>query len=370
MHVLFDTSPAPFTPGGTRTYVEALAQQLPRAAAARAIRLTTAALPSWLQPNDTKRLQHKARVLGWDSVYMHGLLPLRARRVHADLLHTPAYRLPLWSSVPVVTTIHDVIPLVYPHFFRRRDRLMISAYFRLARRAAHLITDSEATRQDVHRLLRVPLANMTTVHLAASPAFRPQTPERIAAAQAQYNLTLPYVLSVATLEPRKNLERVLAAFAQIRHKLDQPHQLVLVGKTGWLYAPLLHSITALGLTEHVRLTGFVPEEDLPALYGGAAAFVYPSLYEGFGLPPLEAMATGCPVITSQRGSLHEVVGDAALVVDPEDTTAIGTALAEMLTDATLAERYRNAGRARAQAFSWEQTAAQTVAVYEHVMGQR
>lgn len=369
MRVVFDTSPALFTPGGTRTYTENLAGALQVAFSGRGDSLALSSLPSWLEPDGTKGLQHKLRVLAWDSYYMHLLLPQRAHSVKADLVHTPASRVPLQGNVPIITTIHDVIPLVFPKLFRLRERITLGLYFRAVRRkATHVITVSEQSRNDIHRLLDIDLNRISVTHNGVASIFRPVAPSDIVQRLARHQIEQPYILSVCTLEPRKNLVRVLQAFALLRHTHKVKHRLVLVGKRGWLEKPIFETARALGVEDHIQFTGFVPDDDLPALYSGADVFVYPSLYEGFGIPPLEAMACDCPVVTSNLSSLPEVVGNAALLVDPLDVNAIADGILRIIDDRALRESFVEAGLERARQFTWSHCANQTIKVYHQVLG--
>jgi glycosyltransferase involved in cell wall biosynthesis len=369
MRVVFDTSPAPFTPGGTRTYTEHLADALQIAFSERGDGFALSTLPRWMEPDGTKGLRHKLRVLAWDSYYMHLLLPQRARSVDADLLHTPASRLPLQGTIPTITTIHDVIPLVFPELFRLRERIMLGLYFRAVRHTAlHVITVSEQSRNDIHRLLGIDRNRISVTYNGVSSRFKPVILSVIAQKLAHYRIEQPYILSVCTLEPRKNLVRVLQAFARLRHIHKVPHRLVLVGKRGWLEKPIFETARSLGVDEHIQFTGFVPDEDLPALYSGAGVFVYPSLYEGFGIPPLEAMACGCPVVTSSISSLPEVVDDAALLVDPLDAEAIADGILRIIDDRAIHDACQVAGIDRARQFTWSNCAEKTIEVYAQVLG--
>lgn len=368
MRVVFDTSPGSFTPSGTRAYTQNLAGALQAAFSQRGDAFALSHLPSWMEPDGRKGLQHKLRILAWDTYYMHLLLPQRACSVDADLLHTPASRLPLRGTIPTITTIHDVIPLVFPELFRLRERITLGLYFRAVRHSAtHVITVSEQSRSDIHRLLGIDRNRISVTYNGVSSSFRPLAPSVIAQRLAHYRIEQPYILSVCTLEPRKNLVRVLQAFAQLRHTHKVPHRLVLVGRRGWLEKPIFETARALGIAEHIQFTGFVPDDVLPALYSGADVFVYPSLYEGFGLPPLEAIACGCPTVTSNISSLPEVVGNAALLVDPLDVEAIADGVLRIVGNLALREALQRAGFERAPQFTWSRCADETIKVYQRVL---
>lgn len=366
MRVLFDQSPAVFVSGGTRTYTNQIFAALQRTKVST-LQVQTARLPAWLYPDRHKNLMHKLRVLGWDSLYQHLLLPASAIK-GADLIHTPTARLPALASVPVVATILDVIPRYFPQYYRLHDALVLNLYLRLStRRASHIITISECSRQDLHRSFGVSLDHITVTHLAPAPTMRPIPSLEMAATLARYGIVQPYILSVCTVEPRKNLQRLLHAFATLRQQGAISHQLVLVGSDGWLPIPITATAAQLGVGDAVQLLGYIPDADLPALYTGADLFAYVPIYEGFGLPPLEAMACGTPVLTSNNSSLPEVVGDAAIMVDPLSISQIAKAMGELLTSAEQHERLRIMGLRRSRDFSWMRCAAETIEVYHSVL---
>jgi glycosyltransferase involved in cell wall biosynthesis len=202
---------------------------------------------------------------------------------------------------------------------------------------------------------------------AANARYRQLDPDAVAPALGRYGVEPPYILYVGSLEKRKNLPRLLQAYARLRQDLPG-WKLVIVGARKWKSAPIFDTLSRLGLEPYVHFTGFVEEDDLPALYNGADLFCFPSLYEGFGLPVLEAMACGTPVVTSSTSSLPEVAGEAALLVDPYDVEAIAAAMRRVLSDPELAQDLRARGLARAAQFTWERTARETIAVYERVLG--
>jgi glycosyltransferase involved in cell wall biosynthesis len=308
----------------------------------------------------------RLRRIWWDG-WRAGRVAAVAR---ADLLHSTSAYLPWPAPCPCVLTIHDLAIYRFPEAFPRANRTLGRWLFEASvRRAAALIAVSEATRRDAIDLLGVDSARITAIPEAADPIFRPvRDPAELARVRAAHGLARPYVLSVATTEPRKNLRRLLAACAVCREALGREIELVLVGAKGWLDGPLEEDVRRLAAVGVVRLTGYVPRGDLPALYSGAAVVAYPSLYEGFGLPVLEALACGAPVLTSNRSSLPEVAGDAALLVDPTDYEAIAVGLRTLLEDDALAATLRRRGPARAARFTWEAAARATLAVYARAAG--
>jgi len=280
------------------------------------------------------------------------------------LLSTNSY-LTAWAArAPTALTIFDLVAFDDALSPRRRSRAIERATLPLAvRRAAGFAAISASARDDLEARFPRARGRVAVTPLAADPRFAPDPPGG-AAIRARHGLDGPYLLSVGTLEPRKNLPRLVAAFAALPPATRGEHVLAVVGASGWDTAA---TEAALGANAGaIRRLGHVPDEDLPALYAGATALCYPSLYEGFGLPVLEAMACGTAVLTSDRSSLPEVAGDAALLVDPRDEGAIAAGLARLLTDGALRERLAAAGPPRAAGFSWDRTAAGTLALLEGV----
>ncbi len=296
-------------------------------------------------------------------------LGVEVARLRLDLLHCPDFIPPAFGARRFVVTVHDLNFLYYPEFLTAESRRYYTDQIEWAvRRADHVLADSEATRQDLIRLLDVPPAKVTTVHLAADPSFRPLPEAEIRPALARYGLEPGYLLFVGTLEPRKNLPGLFGAYRRLLDEGIAQAPLVVVGGKGWLYEEIFARVEALGLRERVRFLHAVPDADLPALYNGAALLVLPSFYEGFGLPALEAMACGTPVVVSDRGSLPEIVGEAGVRVDPDDEAAIAEGLRGLLLDPDLRRRLAEKGQARAARFTWERTARETLAVYHRVLG--
>jgi glycosyltransferase involved in cell wall biosynthesis len=288
---------------------------------------------------------------------------LRARPV--DVFHgVTGFELPPRGRIGLVTTVHDLIPLRFPHLVPWRHRLAVRALLGGAvRRAAAVIAVSETTRTELLARYRLSPGRVRVIPEAAGPAFVPPPAGVRAAVRARYALPGRYVLFVGLLEPKKNLRALLAAVARLRATGQLGDTtLVVAGATGWGSEPPADAARRLGLDGTVRFLGPVAEADLPGLYAEAEVFVFPSLWEGFGLPVLEAMATGTPVLASRRGALPEVTGEAALLVEPE-AGPLADALATLLGDGALRARLREAGLARAAAFSWARTAAETLAVY-------
>jgi glycosyltransferase involved in cell wall biosynthesis len=230
-----------------------------------------------------------------------------------------------------------------------------------------VITISEQSRRDITKYLPVEPEKVTVTKLAASRNFLVMPDDEVIPVLKRHQISYPYILYVGSIEPRKNLLRLLEAYRQLRLWSTKWRLVIIGARNYWKSSPVMDHVAEFGLEQCVRFTGYVPDEDLPALYNGADLFVFPSLYEGFGLPVLEAMACGTPVVTSNSSSLPEVAGDAALLVDPYDVEAIAAAMVRVLADPDLAEALRQKGLRRAGEFTWERTARETIAVYEQVL---
>jgi glycosyltransferase involved in cell wall biosynthesis len=292
--------------------------------------------------------------------------PVELRRHPADLLHVQ-FTAPPFTPCPVVATIHDLSFEHLPETFKRRSWMQLRLTVRrTARTAAHIITSSEFSRRDLIETYNIAPERITVALAAAAPHFRPASADAIAEVKRRYGIEGDYVLAVGSIQPRKNLVRLVRAYSDLRRRRshDKLPQLVLVGKRAWLYGETLRAVEQSGVAANVIFTGYVPERDLPALYTGALCFVYPSYFEGFGLPPLEAMQCGAAVIAGDRTSLPEVVGDAGLLVNPFDEDAIGAAIARLIDDGELRAELRARGQQRAALFNWTETARQTLQVYE------
>lgn len=288
-----------------------------------------------------------------------------------EIFHATNHLLAHFSRARTVFTLHDLIFLHFPEYHLPYNRWFLTlAMPRFLRAADVIITPSECSRQDALTWYNLPEAKIKVIYEAASPIFQPAGQRgHLEAVRQKYQLPERFILHVSTIEPRKNLSRLLEAFKAVLN--DWPDlKLVLIGKKGWLYDAFFQKLRELGLEEQVIFPGYVDEVDLPACFQLAEVFVYPSLYEGFGLPPLEAMACGLPVISSNSSSLPEVVGDAGLLVDPNDTAAWAEALRRVLADAEL--RQELAGRAlrQAQKFSWQRAADELVEVYRSLLKER
>jgi glycosyltransferase involved in cell wall biosynthesis len=295
-------------------------------------------------------------------------LPLALARMRLDLLHSPAYVVPLVGKVPAVVTFHDLSFFVMPSAFNRQNRLYLQAMARQsARHAARFIAVSQATRRDLVRILGVREDQVDVVYNGVDDTFQPIADEaRLDGFRAQYDLPRRFILYLGTLEPRKNVAALVRAYAVARQRgVTEP--LILAGGRGWGDLALGQLIAELDLQDVVRMVGFVEMSDQALWYNAATLFVYPSLYEGFGFPVLEAMACGTPVLASDRSSLPEVVGDAGLVVDPMNPDSLAESMVTLLGDDDLRVRFRALGLERARTFRWDAAARQTVESYHRAL---
>ncbi len=295
--------------------------------------------------------------------------PWALRRAGVHLLHATAFVSPWLALVPAVITVHDLSFLRFPERFRPANRLYLSTLTRLScRRARRVIAVSRATADETVRLLSVPPERVDVVpHGVDHARFRPIPPNQVAAFRQERGLPERFVLFLGTLEPRKNLKRLIEAFAHTG-MARQGIKLVIAGGKGWYYHEIFERVAELDLEDAVYFSGFVPDAELPLWYNAATVFVYPSSYEGFGMPLLEAMACGTAVIGSDASCMPEVVGDAGLLVPPHDVVGLADSLGRLMADANLRADLGQRGRARAATYTWEATAAATVASYRRALG--
>jgi glycosyltransferase involved in cell wall biosynthesis len=358
MRIALDTTPLLLGGGGVATYtrellsafetnaeVDVIATQHDRTGASSLLRRTTAGL---------------AR----EGFYYPRGLARAAKTAGADLIHVPAAMPAYSSSIPLVLTIHDAIPWRHPEWFTRanalQQRLLVG---RAARRADLVLTDSHASKVDIMELLRVPEERITVVHLGVSPAFSP-TLRDTQWLSDRFGVTGPVVLSVGTPEPRKNLTGALSIFERVSRDLPEA-RLLLVGGGGWQSNDLDQQIAA--CAGRVVRAGHIDFAELTRTYASADCFLFPSLLEGFGFPPLEAMASGLPVVCSDRPSLPEVVGEVAVTAPPNDHESLAAGVLKVLTNEAVAGDMRARGLGQAATFSWEKTASETVTAYRALL---
>jgi glycosyltransferase involved in cell wall biosynthesis len=359
-------------PGGIGTYIRNLVPALARQDPSLEITLFHArfgeeAPERWMREFWMEEIPHRIKTL-YPRWALSGRPHLPRALATLDIVHapSPAAVPPAGATQRLVATVHDLAFLTAPEHFPKAWRQQFRVGLRAAvRRADALITPSRNTAEDLISRTKVDPARVHVIPLAASADAVASDPEAVL---SRLKIPFPYVLFVGTLEPRKNLVRLIRAYRRAAAS-GLPHALVLAGPLGWRHQTLLREIALRGPGE-VLLTGELTAEELDALYRHSAAFVYPALYEGFGLPVLEAMARGLPVIVSNTSSLPEVAGDAALEVDPESVREIASAIETLLTDDALSERLSMRARARAERFSWDETARLTLQVYEKTQGKK
>jgi glycosyltransferase involved in cell wall biosynthesis len=297
-------------------------------------------------------------------------IPLDLRREGIDLFHAPHYVLPPLTPCKSVVTIHDCIHLRFPQYLPNR---LAYAYARSSlwfatHRSNRVLTVSEASKRDILRYYRVPENKIDVIYNAIDERFgEAPAPDEVERVRERYQLNDPFVLYAGNIKPHKNLERLIEAFHTLRRDGLDSVKLLIIGDEISKYATLRRAVHKYKLHKHVRFFGFVPDKTLAVLYRLAGVFVFPSLYEGFGLPPLEAMASGTPVITSNVSSLPEVVGDAALLIDPYDPDAIACAMRRVLTEPALREDLRQRGFQRVKEFSWDRSVRRVHEIYEEVL---
>jgi glycosyltransferase involved in cell wall biosynthesis len=324
-------------------------------------------IPDWQGvPQRSIRLGYKPwRMLVW----LGQLLRLSYKPLvpGASLLHATEHLLMPLGRVPTVMTVHDLIYKLFPQHHKRLNFWFLNAAMPLfVRRANAIIVVSQATKNDLIRHYGTPDNKITVVHEAAAPHFRVVSEAEVARVRARYDLPERFLLSVGTIEPRKNLTRLVESLAQLRRE-DRRLQLIVVGAKGWLYEEFFNRIEELKQTEAVRMLGFVPDDDLPAVFRAATVYVMASLYEGAGLPVLEAMACGTPVVSSRESSMPELGADVPHYFNPYDVRHMTDVIREVLNDKRLREDMAAAGPERARHFSWERAARETLAVYQSVI---
>jgi glycosyltransferase involved in cell wall biosynthesis len=302
------------------------------------------------------------------AVWMQAVLPFVLERLRPDLCHFTNFLGPYFTSAPYVVTFHDMTLELLPECHTWKKRLLTRALSpEIARGARLIITPSQSAKRDLSRLLAIPEEKIRAIPHAPDSHFRPRRDrESIARIEKRYGIRTPYLLYVGTLEPRKNLMRAMTAFSRISSRYPD-HRFYLAGDLGWRSKELLRTLEAIPSRDRIVRLGYVAEEDLAALYSNAELFVYPSLYEGFGFPVVEAMACGAPVVTSNTSSLAEIADGAALLVDPYDSEAIAEAMDRAMSDGEERERLRLAGLSRARSFSWERSTRETLQVYEEAL---
>jgi glycosyltransferase involved in cell wall biosynthesis len=375
MRILVDFTPIPLQRAGAGVYAENLVRRL----------------PSFLGPDDVLFLllqkdevtlpplfagRKNVRLLFLPSrVFRNRLMSMLSEQLilpwlllfhKIDVVHTLHYMVPLWAPARRVVTFHDLTHLLRPEMHTRARRLLMPVFVRSGWRFADVILFvSASTRRDAERMLPPRRNGLNTVAPlgVGAEAFHRLSDEDLRDGLRFLEIKQPYLLFIGTIEPRKNLLRIIRAFENIASQFPE-HILILAGGLGWGFEPVLAAIAGSPVRERIRHLGYISEENKRVLLAGGDLLVYPSLYEGFGLPVLEAMAAGIPVVTSNISSLPEVVGSAAPMIDPESEEQLTAAMALLLSDRDLAKKYSGLGQQRARMFSWENTAAETYKAYQ------
>jgi len=294
-------------------------------------------------------------------------LPAYFRKYHFDLYHSPNYVLPYFTDIPSVLTIHDLLTLDHPELCQTESAL----YFKFflppsAKKAIRIIAVSNTVKKDILRHFWIPQEKVRVIYHGVNPVFKRSLDEAVL---KKYHLPDRYILFVGNLEPKKNLERLIRAFDLLKRNTDIPHKLVLAGKKGWKYQSVFDTVAGLKINSEVIFTGYVPLEDLPAIYSMADLFAFPSLYEGFGIPPLEAMACEVPVLVSDKGALPEITGGACLQVDPFNVNGIAQGMYLLLADTHFRNKSVRSGKEWASRFTWENAAGETLKIYEQAISE-
>jgi glycosyltransferase involved in cell wall biosynthesis len=316
-------------------------------------------------------ISHESHPLG--DLWEHMWLPRILHNHRVQIMHGPATLVPLSKGkYSTVVTIHDLVAFLFPHTIPRKYALYMRWLIRrVVQRADRIISVSHNTKNDLVQILEVDPARISVIHEAAQPAFTPiEDEEKLKAVRQRYGIEGPFFYHVGNIEPRKNLARLVKAFMILRSRVGPQINLVITGQKGWLTGKLFRAMEGVDKVEGVIFTGYVPHEDLPLLMNAADVFVFPSLYEGFGLPTLEAMSCGTPVITSNISSLPEIVGKAAVLVDPYSEEDIALGMQKVLEDTAFRQHLAESGLFQSAKFSWEKAAAQTMGVYRQVFKER
>jgi glycosyltransferase involved in cell wall biosynthesis len=305
------------------------------------------------------------------NLWFQSILPSILKKNRVDLFHGTLFLTPLLSAVPSIITIYDMVLDIFPETMYWKNRLPLKILMKKsAKKADRIIAISESTKKDIVKFIGIEQEKIRVIYPGVSKIFSSQRTDNDRVILNKFKLLPGYILTVGTLEPRKNLIRLLDAYKLLAAGEENIPQLVIAGGQGWLLEDIQKAVDSLGLREKVVFTGYVSDADLPALYRNAKIFVYPSLYEGFGLPPLEAMACGIPVISSNTSSIPEVVGDAGLLIDPYRPDEIAQAITEVLRNEELHTRMIRAGITRSALFNWDKTAQEMIKLYHEVIEEK
>jgi len=314
--------------------------------------------------NGGGELRTHKRIL-WEQLH----LPIKTSLNRVDLLHSPGFSPPVLKPRKLICTVHDLIGMIFPQNLGTVSRFYWSKLLPFAvSKADVIIADSENTKRDIIKYLNVKPEDIKVIYLAVDNSFKVVSDRALLrGVRKKYSIPSEFIFSVGTVEPRKNYDRLVVAFKSLKDKTSLPHSMVIAGKRGWAYDGVREQVDKLGMEEDIIFLDYVDDDDLVMLYNASSLFIMPSLYEGFGLPVLEAMACGVPVVASNVSSIPEVVKDAGILVDPYDTDSICDGMLKVLTDSELHETLRAKSIKRAEGFSWEKTARSVLSEYESLM---
>jgi len=298
-------------------------------------------------------------------LWYHIGLPRALKKDNVDLYHDTLFLLPFSLPTKGVITIYDLSGLVLPKHHKSKVTLTSKLIPSAVKRARRIIAISEFTKSEIIRLFPRSKRKIDVIYGAPSPDFHPYPEHEVEKIRNKYKLNFKYALFLGTVEPRKNLEMLLDAYSQVYNII--PHKLVIVGNLGWKFSSIFKKLDEMGIEENVIFTGFIPDTDLPQLFCGAEFFIYPSLYEGFGLPVVESMACGTPVVTSNSSSLPEVAGDAGILIDPNSSESLAKGIFDLANNPELRNKLSQLGIEQARKFTWEKSAKKTIEVYRKVM---
>ncbi len=358
---------------GIGHYTFELANALARVAAAYQFELLSPVPLTALGGNDQRELPANLNLVRTkiNSLWWTMGLPLHILQAQLSIFHGTNYEIPLWNRCPTVVTIHDLSVIVHAeaHPLKRARRARHRLPF-MARAATRIITASESVKREISEHLHIHPDKIAVTPYAARRNFRPLPLSQTQETRRRLRIEEQFILFVGTIEPRKNLITLVRAFAELMRNTELRPQLVIVGRSGWLMEETFACIRASGISDRLLFTGYISEDELCALYSSCLTCVYPSLYEGFGLPPLEAMACGAPVITSRIPSIMETTGTAACLIVPTDVQELAQSIINLLTDANRRRYLRSAGLQRAAEFTWKKTARLTLGVYREALNRK